>query len=403
MSSTRSRNKFCLSLDNSSSNTSSGTAHLNRWSEVVPPKTALTFAALWDPEEGMVTFSGAALLEPESSSGRSQHPNVFDDDCSQFVSFERDIDGGATPDENTATLATFQDVFKAFMRHTPWDSREHLNTKAGQSGPRGLQTRASSTFDGLDIYSHDVQIKPRRSMQLSCIDLLDMESSFRAPSAFGRLRLRSDLMLDSYRSESEGDANTGSRPPYLNSRFSTTTTSTSNYIDVTINAAQSVRISETFPIPKWTQPSECISPAGSWPFLPRRRRLLRKRRPFDGDGTTATTGTSSTPSTPRKVMPKPPTSPSSRSLFSSARVSSSSGALTVREGRRSRFPSPMGGLTSSAPTPPNSPSKSPRLKLRFSFLPKRKPRETSSDSEGWVCIEVTPIIRQRYIADIDED
>lgn len=163
----------------------------------------------------MVTFSGAALLEPESSSGRSQHPNVFDDDCSQFVSFERDIDGGATPDENTATLATFQDVFKAFMRHTPWDSREHLNTKAGQSGPRGLQTRASSTFDGLDIYSHDVQIKPRRSMQLSCIDLLDMESSFRAPSAFGRLRLRSDLMLDSYRSESEGDANTGSRPPYL--------------------------------------------------------------------------------------------------------------------------------------------------------------------------------------------
>ena len=36
-----------------------------RWSEVVQaPATALTFAALWDPEEGIVTFSGAELGSP---------------------------------------------------------------------------------------------------------------------------------------------------------------------------------------------------------------------------------------------------------------------------------------------------------------------------------------------------
>lgn len=35
----------------------------HRWSEVIPPHTALTFAAIWDPDEGMVTFSGARLLD----------------------------------------------------------------------------------------------------------------------------------------------------------------------------------------------------------------------------------------------------------------------------------------------------------------------------------------------------
>lgn len=39
----------------------------HRWSELVPPRTALTFAAIWDPDEGMVTFSGARLLDSETA------------------------------------------------------------------------------------------------------------------------------------------------------------------------------------------------------------------------------------------------------------------------------------------------------------------------------------------------
>lgn len=36
-----------------------------RWSEVVQaPATAITFGALFDPEEGIVTFSGAELASP---------------------------------------------------------------------------------------------------------------------------------------------------------------------------------------------------------------------------------------------------------------------------------------------------------------------------------------------------
>lgn len=36
-----------------------------RWSEVIPPHTALSFAAIWDPEEGLVTFSGGELLNAD--------------------------------------------------------------------------------------------------------------------------------------------------------------------------------------------------------------------------------------------------------------------------------------------------------------------------------------------------
>lgn len=422
----------------------------------------------------MVTFSGAELLESESLSGRLPHSGAFDEDYSQFVSIDREMDEGAITGENTATLATFQDVFKAFLRHTPWDSREHLNTKSGQGAPRGIQTRASSTFDGLDVYSHDAPFRPRRSVQLSCIDLLDVESSFHGPSAFGKLRLRSDLMLDSYSLEIDGESSSGSKLSHLvsssllfnyrhialppkgpllqfirlffhhfsyflpqKSRFSTTTTSTSNNIDVTSSAAQSVRISETLPTPEasattisetlhlpeasavtisgalptpeWSPPSECVSPAGSWPYLPRRRRVLRKRRPIDGD--TATAATSPTPCTPRRVLtksswsssPGSPSSSSARRVFSSSSVSASASVVAVGEDRHGPFPRPIGGPVSPASSLSNTPPKSPRAGLRFSLLPKRKSRQRSFDSEGWVCIEVTPIIRQRYIEDLDED
>lgn len=38
-----------------------------RWSEVIPPQTGLSFAVIWDPEEGLVTFSGGELLESDVS------------------------------------------------------------------------------------------------------------------------------------------------------------------------------------------------------------------------------------------------------------------------------------------------------------------------------------------------
>lgn len=50
----------------------------HRWSEVVPPHTALSFAAIWDPEDGMVTFSGGQLLEDENWDASTLHDTPVD-------------------------------------------------------------------------------------------------------------------------------------------------------------------------------------------------------------------------------------------------------------------------------------------------------------------------------------
>lgn len=163
----------------------------------------------------MVTFSGAELLESESSS-RIPSRVFDDDDYSQFISVDRDTDEITITGENTATLATFQDAFNAFLQCTPSDSKEHPHTKAGQDAPRGMQARASSTFDGLDVYSHDIQMKSKRSVRLSGMDLFDMGSFFHTPCEFERLQLGPDLMLDSCRSDTESDSSSGSTPAPAN-------------------------------------------------------------------------------------------------------------------------------------------------------------------------------------------
>jgi hypothetical protein len=50
----------------------------HRWSEVVPPHTALSFAAIWDPDDGMVTFSGGDLLDADSCDTSTLHNTPID-------------------------------------------------------------------------------------------------------------------------------------------------------------------------------------------------------------------------------------------------------------------------------------------------------------------------------------
>ena len=68
-----------------------------RWSELVPPRTALTFAAIWDEDEGMVTFSGAHLFDsetaekgcPKSMSSDSPCDVPFSDADSQVLTIDQ--------------------------------------------------------------------------------------------------------------------------------------------------------------------------------------------------------------------------------------------------------------------------------------------------------------------------
>lgn len=63
----------------------------HRWSELVPPHTALTFAAIWDPDEGMVTFSGGKLLDSDlaDSSTLRDTPRDAYDGQSQVLTIDR--------------------------------------------------------------------------------------------------------------------------------------------------------------------------------------------------------------------------------------------------------------------------------------------------------------------------
>ena len=64
-----------------------------RWSEVVPPETALSFAAIWDPEDGLVTFSGPELLNADSGSSMRDLPLDANEGRSQILT----IDGFSLP------------------------------------------------------------------------------------------------------------------------------------------------------------------------------------------------------------------------------------------------------------------------------------------------------------------
>ena len=109
----------------------------HRWSELVPPQTALTFVAMYDPAEGLLTFSGASLLPSEPPTPHT--PDTPD---------TPDTPGLDTPDTPTAfvpmprtpapsTLADMQSLLDAYFR------------SAGTTGNHALPARASSTFDGL--------------------------------------------------------------------------------------------------------------------------------------------------------------------------------------------------------------------------------------------------------------
>ncbi|TDL21936.1 hypothetical protein BD410DRAFT_803770 [Rickenella mellea] len=64
----------------------------DRWSDIIPPETALTFAAIWDPDDGMITFTAADLFDmmktprPDKS---VDSPSDIDERSSQVLTVDR--------------------------------------------------------------------------------------------------------------------------------------------------------------------------------------------------------------------------------------------------------------------------------------------------------------------------
>ncbi|KAG1726024.1 uncharacterized protein EDB91DRAFT_1265092 [Suillus paluster] len=331
------RQKLSISVDFSGASTSANTADSpdDQWSSISPAKSALTFAAVWDPEDGMVTFSGARLLdstdEYESSSGAITPPDVSDDDFSQAVTVDHD---GYTSEENTtATVGTFQDTFKAFLHRVPRNSKFNKQLKRSN-------TVTSSRLDRLDVGSRDPIVRPTR--QYSCFDKLDEELSFKAQAAFTDISLESDPVSDEGFFEEMPDIR---RRPELKSRWSATTISTSANVQVPRKEAKAPgsHVPHALWIADTYQPTFNLSTP---PNSPRRR--LKKRRPSDHP---------------------PPVSPIS--------YSSSSG--------------------SESPISPSSTSSTPTLRS-LSLKSKRSRRFTREPTDdSWVSIEITPFITQRIV------
>ncbi|KAG1739769.1 hypothetical protein EDD22DRAFT_959311 [Suillus occidentalis] len=287
--------KLFISLDFCSTSTSANT-NGNQRSPPASPKSALTFAAVWDPEDGMVTFSGNRLLDSsdeESSSGAITPPDVSDDDFSQAVTADND---GYTSEENTS--ATCQDAFKAFLHRVPRSSK-----------PKRSNTVASSTRDG---YSRAPVIRPLR--QYPSLDQLDAEFSCKANTS-----LESDHVSDEGFFENTPLI---AKHTELKSHWSVTTTSTSAYVDVprVEKKAHESRIPHPLWIADKYQPTfNLATPSPTPPNSPRRR--LKKRRPSDWLTPVSPISCSSGSGPTSPVSASPSSSPSSPSRSLKSRKS----------------------------------------------------------------------------------
>lgn len=111
----------------------------NRWSDIVPPNSALIFAVLWDPKDEIVAFSSADLFD-----GLDDHavsPDSPTDACDSYSQILTIGHSTIPLSENTATLAFFRDHHEfLFSNHTP------ITLDQFELG------RTSSTLEGFDVY-----------------------------------------------------------------------------------------------------------------------------------------------------------------------------------------------------------------------------------------------------------
>ncbi|KAG7447177.1 uncharacterized protein BT62DRAFT_931013 [Guyanagaster necrorhizus] len=132
-----------------------------RWSDIVPPKNALTFAVIWDPEEDIVAFSGAHLLD------------------SEFTDVEPDCPTDANSFDASSTLAWFMNNHD-FLFDDETDRRR----------ARG-RTQTSSTIGGLDVYIRSSRIgtgctRTSVSKHFSCLGELNRDIRFDPRTEFAK-------------------------------------------------------------------------------------------------------------------------------------------------------------------------------------------------------------------------
>ncbi|ETW75643.1 hypothetical protein HETIRDRAFT_119056 [Heterobasidion irregulare TC 32-1] len=418
----------------------------HRWSELVPPKTALTFAALYDPKEGLITFTGPSLLPSSpNETHRSSSPLIPSDGQSQVFTIDRM--GTCTPALSTAQFSS--DTAMADMR-----SMLDMYFRCGTPGGMRCKTpnttldgevRASSAIDGLYVnegaYSfkstereeaarkpHALRSKVRKAESLFAWSWLErlgetlvlnplLDTRDLPPSDHSEYD--SPFVDSGYVGEDDYFAEKhpfGSFPPFFDgepefynpnerSAFSVTTTSTSNYIDV--------------PFPD-TPSRYSTATDSSWSTLevPDSRSVTLLglgNRPFSSSGRTGT---------PTIHIPET-TCPSSPSPFHHRRRLQKPRSVSVLPAKPSEvLARPRYNHVSSPPTleygtslcklnstgdkstccgKSDKPSYKPKHAFKRAVLNRLGSlrRDSSDAAERWVCIDVTQTVTQREIREDD--
>ncbi|KAJ7761850.1 hypothetical protein B0H14DRAFT_2476003 [Mycena olivaceomarginata] len=200
----------------------------HRWSDLVPPDSGLTFAVVWDPEgKDILTFTTAEFTDSASpSSDTSSNPgsllDIYHDSLQTptiRASGAAQSDYGFTP---SAAIQFFCDNFtNNFLRESPFFPDR----------PTRGWTQTSSTMDGLDVYLRGSMLgcAHNANRYYSCFQGLDGDFMFDPRTSFAKLLMGDakgkDVLRDDVNDEGFFEGN-------MSSRFSGTTTSTSNFITV---------------------------------------------------------------------------------------------------------------------------------------------------------------------------
>lgn len=346
--------------------------HTHRWSELVPPNSALTFAAIWDPSEGMVTFSGGHLLESDASDtlcdGESSPKEAYDSQ-SQVLTIDRlawALGAGEMPGRPVGMIALdeySEDSASVYSGET------QQATKLGKQQPRiwavgrQLLSAALTSLDGRIFRPHS-----RKEEAPSTTDVIQEEDEgffedacFTATArSFGSVPVLVNLNLVRFVDVPCSDVALTLNAVIQKSKFSVSETSTTNFVHVFPPSVADFSASQTLAPPQPTplRASYTVHPQESsldvWSTLPqqhsyvypspqeysssssssgtygRRRRKLRRNVPL-----------SIIPADPQEVLSRqlynyvaPPTSYSEtrglRRQLSLAKIRELVGQLTLR-------------------------------------------------------------------------
>lgn len=248
--------------------TLSPSSESNRWSDLIPPKTALTFAVIWDPEDDLVAFSGAQLLDASVNEDAKLSPSEAIDShsCSQILTIEP---SSTIPEsENTAILAFFRDNHSfLFSSQANTPILDKLQTNA-------CRTQASSTLGGLDVYLRGSLMgrAHHKHRYYSCLENLDSDFQFDPRTSFAKMWMDTESEIDEGFFETARPGSVGVRDRHDECAGECSSDSNCQFVTIldTSSNWSTIEVPDTAPLPGLLYGDQ---------ERPRTTRRLRKRRP----------------------------------------------------------------------------------------------------------------------------